>query len=1406
MLNGSLFTRDFLTEGIRDTAVWQALDDGMVSAVRGSLSRLLAAFGRLKNPTEADTEKELIWPLLEVVGWSDMSIQQNLSVKSREDVPDALLFADADSKAKAAPLDAWQRFQHGACIVEAKRWKRVLDREEARRRGEDGVPSTQMLRYLRRVDDVTRGGLRWGMLTNGRHWRLYFKGALSVAEDFLEIDLGKVFDLPDCETDLLDRRPDGFADDAQWRAHALKLFILLFGRNAFLSDHRGETFHHLALREGKQWEARVARDLSDTVFDRVFPDLVQAIAAADGKIATLDAAALEEVREGALILLYRLLFVLYAEDRNLLPDERGAYADYSLTRLRGEVADKKREGGAFSDRMKGYWSRLDGVFQAIAQGDDRLGVPPYNGGLFDPLVAPIVARIQLSDAVVAETVYRLSHIDTGDGRPKYINYRDLSVQQLGSVYERILEHGLKVEDGRVVVAENPAARKSSGSYYTPEELVALIIERAVGPLVAERVGAFTSKAATLASDTRPKDARLAALLLLDPACRLLDLKICDPAMGSGHFLVSLVDWLADRVLDAMAEASAAVGFAPYVSPLAGRIEAIRNRIMAEAKRHSWPIAGSQLDDRHIVRRMVLKRVVHGVDKNPMAVELAKVALWLHSFTVGAPLSFLDHHLRCGDSVLGSWAGATVKALSARGALFNKNAILSVENAAGLMEAIEERTDSDIAEVSASKDAFGAVADATAPVSALFSLLTAERLMGVFDRAPAKAPPAAEKVTGRSPRQLSAWREQVRAFESASALGLALEGAFGDPVKIAAGESRIAPPELVQQLALLPADQTDPQAALFPKISVDDRRRVLADRLVAEARARAVQQHFFHWEIGFPNIWSNLLSSEPNGGFDAVIGNPPYVRQELLGEAVKRALKSDYAAFDGMADLYVYFYEQGLRLLRPGGRMSYVVTNKWLKAGYAEALRELFASKGRVEFVADFGHAKHFFPDADVFPSVVVVRKPVPGEDTDTADETEVCVIPRDAVPEKGLSAAVADASYPLPRAHFTKESWTLEPPEVVALLDKIRRNGVPLTECTGAKPLYGIKTGFNDAFLIDTSVRDQLVQDDPGCVEIIRPYLRGQDIERWSSTPSGLHMIVLTSSGDHAWPWADAPDEPEAERRFQATYPSLHAHMKSWESVVDRETGRRRGLRHREDQGRFWWELRPCAYYDAFEKPKVLYVDITWSASFSLDTNGRYTNNTCYFVPSGDPWLPCALNSPVGWWYSWRRAQHGKDEALRYFTSFVEDYPVPPVRDMAGAIRQLEKGKVTVRSAVIAIHDWLRHEFGVSKLGRTLAEPHKLDADGFVAAVRAALPKSRKWTATELARLKQEHTDTLIPARDAAAAILDIERKLSDLVNAAYGLTPEEVALMWRTAPPRMPLDPAQELQRLRAWPLALSN
>jgi hypothetical protein len=324
-----------------------------------------------------------------------------------------------------------------------------------------------------------------------------------------------------------------------------------------------------------------------------------------------------------------------------LPVRDRRYDDYGLrTRVRGDVGHH--------------------------EGDRSIVLPPYNGGLFDPKRTPLLSQIRLGDAVMSNVIDSLSFEQSEDGR-KYINYRDLSVQQLGSIYERLLEHEVIRTNETITIQPNVFARKGSGSYYTPDDLVGLIIKETVEPLVSVRLEAFTAKVKEVQASSLPLDRRLGVLAGIDPAEKLLEFKICDPAMGSGHFLVSLVDYLADRVITAMADAQAEVPFGEYVSPLIARVAAIRTTILRNADERGWTIDHEQLDDRHIIRRMVLKRCIYGVDKNLMAVELAKVALWLHTFTVGAPLSFLDHHLRCGDSLFGSWVRRGTDRATALGA-------------------------------------------------------------------------------------------------------------------------------------------------------------------------------------------------------------------------------------------------------------------------------------------------------------------------------------------------------------------------------------------------------------------------------------------------------------------------------------------------------------------------------------------------------------------------------------------------------------------------------------------------------------------------------------------------------------------------------------------------------------------
>jgi hypothetical protein len=229
VISGNLFTRDYLLDGIERTEQRKTLKEKDFLAFRQCLQGLAGKFLKIAKPNEAETEKEFIYPVIEALGWADYQVQQILSQKGRKQVPDAVLFADTAAKSLAvSEAQQWKRFQHGLAVLEAKRWNRALDRADKRDPSEEGVPSTQMLQYLSRVDIQTNNKVRLGILTNGNVWRLYFQGALSVSEDYFEIDLAKALQLPGHEMNLLDR-----ADDRLTADRALRLFMIMFGKAAF---------------------------------------------------------------------------------------------------------------------------------------------------------------------------------------------------------------------------------------------------------------------------------------------------------------------------------------------------------------------------------------------------------------------------------------------------------------------------------------------------------------------------------------------------------------------------------------------------------------------------------------------------------------------------------------------------------------------------------------------------------------------------------------------------------------------------------------------------------------------------------------------------------------------------------------------------------------------------------------------------------------------------------------------------------------------------------------------------------------------------------------------------------------------------------------------------------------------
>jgi hypothetical protein len=364
---------------------------------------------------------------------------------------------------------------------------------------------------------------------------------------------------------------------------------------------------------------------------------------------------LGEAKKKALKLLYRLLFILYAESRRLLPVRNPRYIQVSMGSIRERLAAMEKEPD-----LQSAWKALQKLFRAISEGDRDIGMPQYNGALFE---LEDLDRLEVSNKFLVPALRALMEID-GKG----IDYQNLGVRHLGSLYESLLEYSVKqaasdlavvkgeyvdmsftkdlkaryddiVSKGDLYLSAGGLARKGTGSYYTPDKIVKFLVKKGLEPIFADGEKKF------LESLERWRKTGNGAELVTKS---LLDIRVVDPAMGSGHFLVAAVNeiamWIAG-LLDRHPDA-----------PLAKEIGEDRQRIIDEQAAKGIEIDTELLTFNIILKRMVMKRCVYGVDINPLAVELAKLSLWLDSFTIGTPLTFLDHHVRTGDSLIGLWVG------------------------------------------------------------------------------------------------------------------------------------------------------------------------------------------------------------------------------------------------------------------------------------------------------------------------------------------------------------------------------------------------------------------------------------------------------------------------------------------------------------------------------------------------------------------------------------------------------------------------------------------------------------------------------------------------------------------------------------------------------------------------------
>ncbi len=352
------------------------------------------------------------------------------------------------------------------------------------------------------------------------------------------------------------------------------------------------------------------------------------------------------------------------------------------------------------------------------------------------------------------------------------------------------------------------------------------------------------------------------------------------------------------------------------------------------------------------------------------------------------------------------------------------------------------------------------------------------------------------------------------------------------------------------------------------------------------------------------------------GFDVVIGNPPYVRGEKIpGKARLRAAYGDF--FRGTADLYTYFFRRAVDLLRPGGLLCFITSNKFMRAAYGQPLRAFLKRHAAPRLLLDLGRSGTF--DATVRPCIVLA-------DREKRDLFRAATV-RGAGSAGG--AATADPAGYLDRHGFAMAvtdladgGWSLAPPEWQRIRAKIEATTIgsqPLGEYVLGGIKYGIKTGLNDAFVVDAATRERLIAADPKSAELIRPWLRGKDLRRWRINWAGQYVIAIPSSADVTWPWSSAPSDAAARAIFKTTYPAIHDHLAPFAP----------SLRSRQDRGKFFWELRSCGYYGAFNQPKLIYPIIGREMRALADRQGHLTNDKCFLIPGGDGYLLALLNSRV---------------------------------------------------------------------------------------------------------------------------------------------------------------------------------
>ena len=846
-------------------------------------------------------------------------------------------------------------------------------------------------------------------------------------------------------------------------------------------------------------------------------------------------------------LLDRFLFLFFGEDRHLLPP--------NSVRLILNQWNQLKELDEYSplyERFKKYFGYLNTGYKGVQH-----NVFAYNGGLFKP--DEVLDTITIDDDLLYKHTLKLSEYDFAS---------EVDVNILGHIFENSLNEldEIKAQLEGQEIDKSKTKRKKDGVFYTPKYITKYIVENTVGKLCEEQKVALEILEEDYFTDKKRQKKTIQGLVEKLDAYRkwLLQLTICDPACGSGAFLNQALDFLIEEH--------------QYIDEL-------------QAKLFGDALVMSDMEN------SILENNLFGVDLNEESVEIAKLSLWLRTAQPNRKLNDLNGNIKCGNSLIDDVAVAGDKAFNWYQA-FPKVFKEKQKKPWHITTAIH---------------------DSRTSQRMIDYKVREKRAMGTMPE------PQINYLTDKDEMVIA---ETVLVLVKEQNLNILAFNVCKDHIHIVLVCEEEDVNEIVRKIKGRTAREVNLNNGIQPLVKekgeksiplwtqkfgckeiVDENQLVNTINYIKTNRAK--HQLPDNSIKGFKPLVESIACSyehafreEYKGGFDVIIGNPPYVKLETMKNVSEGMSKLGYSTFEKRGDLYILFVEKGFQILKENGKISYIMPNKWLQAGYGKPLREFFLTQN-LESLVDFGDLQ-IFEGATTYPCIFFAEKNQP--------ENEILISVLTKKNEADFYGNVLLNQQVFNQSKFNGDTWVISSSQDKMLLEKLNSNNQSLKQFINGESYRGVLTGFSEAFFISNDIKDLLIEQDVSTKDIIFPFLQGRNLSKW-----------LT---------------PNVENYLIGTFPSFKLDIENYSSVKNHllsfgqdrlEQNGEKGSRKKTSNK--WFETQDAiGYWKEFSKPKIMYQKFQVKPCFIYDETGLYCNDSMWIIPTENKTLVAVLNSKMGWW------------------------------------------------------------------------------------------------------------------------------------------------------------------------------